>query len=806
MLPRSIIFTSLRTISLAASVFVLLLLSACQFTSPASNSSLAATTSASSPAAQMAATSRIYVDPARGSDSADGTCSASAFKSLERARDAVRALPRPLSGNVTVNLADGIYPIARPLALTAADAGDNGFTVRYAAAPGASPSLDGGIRVTGWTLHDAAKGIYRATLPRPVESRQLFVNGIRAVRARSTEGLADIERLKTGYTLPASSPLATWKNPSDLEFVYRHIWTNPRAGVASIAPRDGKLFVEMDQPGFDNGRNKGMTSIDKPWYVENAYELLDEPREWYLDRTGAIAGKPYTLFYKPASWENLRRAEVVIPALEQLITVDGTSIDRPVSGLAFEGITFRYTTWLRPSSGYGLPDAQNNVMRENFASLGKPHADLESIIDGAALRLRYARNIEISRCRFIGLGGMGVSFATAGAQDNTILGNTFYDIAATGIQIGDYIGWEHPEHENAAFPLDPRLRATGNKITNNFINRCAVEYRSGTAIGLAFPRDTLIAHNEIYNMPYIGIHLGWGWIRIPKSAMGGNLITANKVQNTMVELADGACIYTLGPSDPDHAANVVSDNYVRQTRWGHGLYFDERSSRYEVKNNLVLATGDANVKFNGIDNREIAVTGLYSEKTRNIVSKSLDMEKLHLSIADVSPVGAAENTAAVDRIKAGAGLQPAYAAARYSPLDAMSYEIEEGELSGGSYATNGMGDKPVAFGYSGMGYVSGLQGRANSSVTVKAVLSSAGTYELRLRYSATAKAVAGLEVIVNGSAKALPALPVTGAANTWKTFTQKITLRSGENTLSIATKVKETPAVWLDRIDLVPSK
>jgi hypothetical protein len=807
MSTRSQALNRIRAGNLAAGVIGLLLLSACKATPPAGTSAPAAATSLSpSAATPLAASPRIFVDPARGSDSAAGTSAASAFKSLERARDAVRALPRPLGGNVTVILADGVYSLDKPFALTAADAGDNGFTVRYAAAPGATPRLDGGIRVTSWTLHDRAKGIYRATLPRPVESRQLFVNGFRALRARSVAGLDAVERVKTGYTLPSTSPIGTWKNPADLEFVYRHIWTNPRAGVASIAPRDGKLFVEMDQPGFDNGRNKGMTSIDKPWYVENAYELLDEPREWYLDRTGVVAGKPYTLFYKPADWENLRRAEVVIPALEQLITVEGASIDRPASGLAFEGLTFRYTTWLRPSSGYGLPDAQNNVMRENFAQLGKPHADFESIIDGAALRLRYARNIEISRCRFIGLGGMGVSFATAGAQDNVITGNSFYDIAATGLQIGEYLGWERPEHENAAFPLDPRLRATGNKITNNFMNRCAVEYRSGTAIGITFPRDTVIANNEIYNAPYIGIHLGWGWIRIPKSAMGGNVITANKVQNTMVELADGACIYTLGPSDPDHTPTVVRENYVRQTRWGHGLYFDERSSRYQVSDNLVLAAGDANVKFNGVDNREIAVTGLYSDKTRNIVSKTLDMEKLQLSIADVSPVTAAENAAAVARIKAGAGLQPAFAAARLLPLDAVSYELEEGELAGGPYATNGMGDKPVAFGYSGMGYISGFQGRPGALSTIKARLSSAGTYELRLRYSATAKPVDGLELAVNGTASPLPSLPATVEPNTWKTLKQRVTLRAGENSISIGSKSKDTPSVWLDRIDLVTLK
>ena len=747
---------------------------------------------------------RFHVDPAGGSDSAAGRSPGTAFKSLERARDAVRALPRPLTSDVEVVLADGDYPLARPFALTAADSGDNGRFIRYTAAPGATPRLDGGLRVTGWSPHDTSRGIYSATLPRPVDSRQLFVNGRRAVRARSVGGLDELKREPFGYTLPAASVLASWKNPADLEFVYRHIWTNPRAGVAAIERRPDAVHVTMDQPGFDNGRHKGITSIDRPWYLENAYELLDEAGEWYLDRTGAVGGQPHTVYYKPHDWEDLRTAIVVLPVLEHLVTVEGGGIAAPARNIAFHGLTFQHTTWLRPSSPFGLPDAQNNVMRENFARFGKATGDQESIIDGAALRLRYATDIQITRSRFTGLGGMGVCFATAGAQNNLIEGNTFADIAATGLQIGDYAGWESPDHENAAFPLDPHRHAAANQIRNNYFNRCGVEYRSATAIGLAFPRDTTIAYNEIYNVPYIGLHLGWGWIRIPKSAMGGNLIESNLIQNTMVELADGACIYTLGPSDPDHAVSVVRGNYVRQTRWGHGLYFDERSSRYEVADNLVLATGDANVKFNGIDNREIRVTGLFSEKTRNIISEKLDVDKLSLSIAPVSPIDAPEHAAAVARIKADAGLQPAFVAARDLPLDAVIHEFEEGAVANGAYATNGMGDKPVAFGYSGMGFLANFARRPGAGATLTARVSRAGEYQIRFRYSAPEKDVPGLLVSANGTESALPVFPSTRAHNSWALVTHPVRLKAGVNTLAFTASRALEGAFFADRIELVP--
>lgn len=749
---------------------------------------------------------RYYVDPRGGVDTNAGTQPGKAFRTLERARDAVRALPRPLKSPVEVVLADGDYQLQQPFSLSAADAGEAGRTVRYIAAPGAAPTLQGGLRVTGWTLHDKTQGIYQASLPKGTETRQLFVNGRRALRARSVAGLGGIERTAAGYTLPAKAPLGAWKNPQDIEFVYRQIWTNPRAGVASVHETEGKVVVTMDQPGFDNARNKGMTSIDKPWYVENAYELLDEPGEWYLDRTGAVGDGPYTLYYKPTDWQDLARDEVVVPVLEQLVTVEAASTAAPASFIEFEGITFAYTTWLRPSSEFSLPDAQNNVMRENFVQRKTSAGDFESIIDGAALRLRHAKDITIRRCRFLHLGGMGVSFATAGAQGNHIEGNTFSDISATGLQIGDYVSWSVPGSPNEANTADPRLVASGNRIENNFFNRCGVEYRSSCAIGLAFPRDTVIAHNEIYNVPYSGLHLGWGWDRVPRTVMGGNRIESNRIQNTMLEMADGACIYTLGPSDPDHAPTVVRGNYVRQTRWGHGLYFDESSSYYDVRENLVLASSDANVKINGKLNSDTKVTGLYADKSRDIVSEGLDMKALRLSIEPVKPHDAPEHVATVKRLQSEAGLQPTFLSARQFPRDAVMHEWEEGDLSGGTFATNGMDERPTVSGYSGMGYVSGLQGRAGATAGLAVEVAKAGPHELRLRYATGEKPVQGLSLVINGEARPLPALAPTGGGSRWTTLVLPISLPAGSNSFTLTTTRKDSAPLWLDRLDVVPAQ
>ena len=46
--------------------------------------------------------------------------------------------------------------------------------------------------------------------------------------------------------------------------------------------------------------------------------------------------------------------EVIVPAVETLVQIAGT-LDRPVSNIRFENITFSYTTWMRPSEKGHVP-------------------------------------------------------------------------------------------------------------------------------------------------------------------------------------------------------------------------------------------------------------------------------------------------------------------------------------------------------------------------------------------------------------------------------------------------------------------
>ena len=201
------------------------------------------------------------------------------------------------------------------------------------------------------------------------------MDGVRAARASGPVPV-DLTSTATGYT--ASAPtLAGWHNPADIEFVYTGGdgywglrtgglggWTEPRCPVASAAG----TTITMAQPCWDNSTKRvnrtdgsgrtvnlvGPSTLGNhqvPAYVENSFELLDQPGEWYLDRTA------HRVFYKPRPGEDPRFAYVVAPRLETLVSGQGTDT-APVHDIAFRGLNFSYATWLRPSTPEGLSEIQ----------------------------------------------------------------------------------------------------------------------------------------------------------------------------------------------------------------------------------------------------------------------------------------------------------------------------------------------------------------------------------------------------------------------------------------------------------------
>ncbi|MDF2925199.1 MAG: hypothetical protein K0R57_4113 [Paenibacillaceae bacterium] len=513
----------------------------------------------------------IYVDPVNGSDNGAGTYQ-SPVKTITQARDKVRTVNQGMNGDIIVYLRGGNYELAEPLQFTAADSGNNGHNVIWKAYNGEKPFVRGPRVITGWTLHDPERQIYKADAGGPIETRQLYVNGERAVRARSHAGLANAttDTGQFGHT-STDTFLASWNNISDMEMVYVQNWTMPRVGVDSITVgADGLAYIKMKQPGWASATNKGMTSVKLPWYYENAYELLDEPGEWYLDRSTD------TFYYMPRAGEDLAHAEVVAPVLEQLMSVSGSDFSHPVRNITFDGISFGYSTYLRPNGPYGNVDAQNNHTRDSVS---------DDLLPPAAVMVQYGDGISFVNCEFSKIGINALQLID-GIRNATVDGNRFYDISASAINLGE----PYTKDVNNYNPSEDKYLIKNNAITNNYIHDVAKEYMSASALSVGFPQDTVIEHNEIFHVPYSGMHIGYGWKSIPVSAIKNLHIRHNYIHDIFyTELHDGGGIYTIGPTSATaYAPNQIAYNYITDMNNDGGpIYNDQGSNFYTSYRNVI---------------------------------------------------------------------------------------------------------------------------------------------------------------------------------------------------------------------------
>lgn len=531
-----------------------------------------------------------YVDPG-GDDANPGTLDAP-FRTIARAQEVVRTRNAAMTGDIVVHLRGGAYALDEPLRFDHRDSGQGGHDVVYKATPGAMPALCGGRRIDAW--QEDADGRWKAKVP-DADFRQLYVNGVRAQRARGpfpdgAERYGDLKFIDAdaGFTLPGHEALADWRNPQDIEFGFYNSWSHMICKVDAIARSDSGVKIAMQQPTFFLASRKEGVQAQIPDYIENAFELLDEPGEWYLDKPAGV------LYYIPRENEDMASVEVVAPVLETLLELAGT-LDAPVHNLRFEGIAFADATWLRPNRR-GHADVQANfVMPEtNLGARGGTVYPVhnEDVKSPANVRLHAAKSIRFERCTFTRLGGMGLDIEY-GSQDNVVSGCRFYDVSGTAIQVGDVQTHDH-------HPWDERLVVKNNRVVNNYIHHCGAEFQDSIGVFAGYTQGTVIAHNEICNLPYSGISAGWGWgeedsgsggYAIPykyvaPTPAGGNRIEANHIHHVMLLRNDGGGVYTLS----NQPGTIILGNHIHDNGEGGGpggIYLDEGSGFIEITGNCV---------------------------------------------------------------------------------------------------------------------------------------------------------------------------------------------------------------------------
>jgi hypothetical protein len=523
-----------------------------------------------------------------GQDSAEGSREAP-FATVQRALDAAADVSRTdPTAEVVIHLLPGTYRIEKPLRVAAPLA-----KVRLAAVEpgeGARPILSGGRPITGWQAGENNR--WTVSLPQVASGdwhfRQLWKDGARLSRARFPKGDAVLTLEEVGddaksFTLSESIPGGDLAG-QDAELVVIQNWSIARVAVT----RSEGALVETKDPAGWMGHDMCTASPGKPAFLEHALAFLDEPGEWYLDRKTGL------LTYQAAPGEDPNAHEFIAPVAEQWLVVEGTP-EAPIQ-VTVSGIDFQHAAWPLPETGY------QGIQAGHFGpSIRQP----VSVLPGA-VELSWVRDSLFHECRFSHTGASGMVFG-AGSRATSVTNSAFDDIGGNGIMVG----WRQPyfdamggggDHSLASDWPEAAMAPEHIGIRHCTLTRAGAQLWGAVGLFDAFSRGTAMAHNEVHDMPYTGISIGFRW-NSSETSQRDTQVLRNHVHDVMQKLADGGCIYTLGLQpgavlEGNLLHGVPRSTYAHGGAPNNGIFFDEGSKGLHVKDNIIYDTSGEPIRFN----------------------------------------------------------------------------------------------------------------------------------------------------------------------------------------------------------------
>lgn len=531
----------------------------------------------------------LYVSP-QGSDSNPGT-EKEPFATLEQAQQAVREAKSGATGPVTVYVREGTYYLPAALTFGCEDSGTAESPVVYAAYADEEVVISGGTRLQlAWEPY--RDGILRAVVPAGTEIDQLFVNGERYHMARYPNVDPNV-LIYNGYSADCFAPerATRWRDPSGgfIHAMHSHMWGGYHY-VITGKDDAGNITYEG---GWQNNRQMGMHEEYR--FVENIFEELDAPGEWFLDT------KQNLLYAYPYVGTELSEAVVETARLRHLVEFKGTEAE-PVRGIALQGFTFRHARRT-------FMDTREPLLRSDW-----------TIYRGGAVLFEGSEDCTIEDCYLDQVGGNAV-FASGYNRRIAIRGCHIADAGANGVSfVGSPSAVRSPLFEYAERQRLEDIDLTPGPLNNEYPADCVVEdcliYRSGrfekqtAPVQISMAQSITVRHCSLYVVPRAGINVSEG-------TWGGHLIEHNDVFDTVLETGDHGSFNSWGRDryweleDADMNGispltasegrselpllDAVLPVTIRGNRFrcdhGWDIDLDDGSSHYHIYNNLCLNGG-----------------------------------------------------------------------------------------------------------------------------------------------------------------------------------------------------------------------
>ncbi|MBN1600416.1 MAG: hypothetical protein JW915_02350 [Chitinispirillaceae bacterium] len=563
----------------------------------------------------MAATQGIFYVSPDGNDSNTGNQNAP-FKTITAARDAVREINSGMSGDIVVYLREGTYELTAPVTFNPQDGGKNGYRVYYKAFPGERAVISGATKVTGWTQHSG--NIYKATLNRSTKLRYLYVNDKRAqmtskkVTARGGQGTYSVTSGQAPWAWASGSKSDGVKysssdvpeiadNKDDIEIVNGTTWNENIACVRDVVTTsDNSRALLLQQPYGAITQTPGWGAsftTSGTHTIYNAFEFLNSPGQFFFNKSTK------TLYYYIRPGEDMSSADVQAPIVEKLIDVVGTSTSSRVENITFQDIIFTCTDFnlfnVGGSSGKTTCQGANGYIA--FYADINWHTTRYEILDlnPGMITLTNSKSIDFTGNTIKHAGADGLNMAND-VIDCNITGNFITGITSSGITVG------HPQHiEIGDGGTHAKYSANVEGICKNITIKNNLLYDISTAPGFggcaaitAYYTESLsITHNHIEQTAYNGINLGWGWKEFKNSKTAkNNVISYNRIINTLRRLHDSGAIYTIG----QNPGTTINQNYIRGIPAAasgptYGLHNDEGSAHITENDNILDI--NPNVKY-----------------------------------------------------------------------------------------------------------------------------------------------------------------------------------------------------------------